>query len=67
MLQCEKWMLGKMWGTGENHVNVTSFAALRIQLSNRSSDPETPVPCLGNIMLVAKPKHQLVTGLCILR
>lgn len=54
VLEGQKRILAENWGPCVNHVQVAGLAALRISLSNRSSDPKSPIPSLGDIFFVSK-------------
>ena len=66
MLQGKEWVLRIAGCFCVYHVDMTSLAALRIQLPYRSGDPESPIPGLGDILLVAELEHQLVARFGIL-
>ncbi len=66
MLQGQDWVFVIGWLLWSKEVNVTSFAALRIHSPNSPCNCVPPITTLSHILIISKPKHQLVTYFSIL-
>lgn len=57
VLEGQKRILAESWWFCVYHVHVAGLAAFRISLSNRSGDPKSPIPSLGDIFFVSESCH----------